>query len=879
MLRSIFWLIVIGAILVTAFRNDSQPADQAPDEHRFRKKALSGNLSDLVDMDIAANGDVYFIGHDGSVYVYRKGSQSIRRIVKLDVQTSEAMLQAIALAPDFAQSSHVYLLYAPKKPKEVNQVSRFTIQDDTIRLASEKVIISIPDTWSCCHSGGAMAFDKHDNLYITTGDNTNPFGTNYAPIDERPGRVQYDAQRTSANTQDLRGKILRIHPEPDGAAGATPYSIPKGNLFIDPKEGRPEIYIMGCRNPFRVTVDRDTDLLYWSEVGPDASDTDPRGPRGYDELNQAREAGNHGWPLLIGNNEPYAKVDFKTDSILFRFDPMRPVNLSVNNTGARYLPPARPPLIWYPYDASAEFPTFGTGGRTLVAGPIYYYDATNPSLIKFPAYFDRKLLLGEWMRNWIKVVSLDENKQVKAIDDFMPSTPFRKPISMKFGPDGALYLIEFGSLWGGNRDSQLSRIEYIAGNRPPVASLQLNTDAGAAPLRVQLSAANSLDYDDHELLTYQWFVNGKLLPVSEPISDYVFTKAGNYRVKLVVKDKAGAQAAAEQQISVGNNPPEVRIVLAQKGNLYGSAVRYKVVVSDTEDGDNRRGRIQPENIQLTMRRLPTSKAVSQTKQGVALSPFYRGATWIEESDCKGCHALNAKSAGPSFQAIAERYEARRQDPALIEQLRQKILKGGYGNWGDVNMSAHPQLSSEVVNEMVRYILSLNPTETVAQKLPASGEITTDPTKPGTIILNARYTDRGRGNAKPLTRETTIVLRSPVLEARDFDETYELQKQNNITDVHKGAYFTIRDVDLTGIKNIVFTLATETPGTHIEVRADSPDGELLGELAVPVTGKWKDWKEQTLPLKSSAGKHTLYFVFENRLNILNLVEIRQLRFGN
>jgi glucose/arabinose dehydrogenase len=81
----------------------------------------------------------------------------------------------------------------------------------------------------------AFAFDTKGNLYITVGDNTNPFATNYAPLDDRPGRQNFDAQRTAANTKDLRGKVLRIHPEPDGS-----YTIPAGNLFRDTtqKDGR-----------------------------------------------------------------------------------------------------------------------------------------------------------------------------------------------------------------------------------------------------------------------------------------------------------------------------------------------------------------------------------------------------------------------------------------------------------------------------------------------------------------------------------------------------------------------------------------------------------------------------------------------------------------
>ena len=64
---------------------------------------------------------------------------------------------------------------------------------------------------------------------------------------------------------------------------------------------------MGNRNPYRISVDKKNGFLYWGEVGPDANNDslETRGPRGYDEVNQARKAGYFGWPLFVGNNYPY----------------------------------------------------------------------------------------------------------------------------------------------------------------------------------------------------------------------------------------------------------------------------------------------------------------------------------------------------------------------------------------------------------------------------------------------------------------------------------------------------------------------------------------------------------------------------------------------
>src|SRR5205814_2852501 len=151
--------------------------------------------------------------------------------------------------------------------------------------------------------------------------------------------------------------------------------IDETGVFID----RDPIRIsMGHRNPYRISVDKHTGFVYWGEVGPDANvDSVGRGPRGYDEVNQARGPGNYGWPYFVANNQAYYKttvIDSATTQGGPQFDPAHPVNDSPNNTGLNQLPPARGAFIWYPYAPSPDFPIVGTGGRTAEAGPGFYRD-------------------------------------------------------------------------------------------------------------------------------------------------------------------------------------------------------------------------------------------------------------------------------------------------------------------------------------------------------------------------------------------------------------------------------------------------------------------------------------------------------------------------
>lgn len=157
----------------------------------------------------------------------------------------EEGLQGVGIDPDFSENRAIFLYYAPPldtpagdapdqgtaedfaKFDGVNRLSRFTLNADwTLDNASEKKVLDVATTRGiCCHVGGDIDFDAQGNLYLSTGDDSNPFASDgYAPIDDRPGRnPAYDARRTSGNTNDLRGKLLRIKVAEDGS-----YTIPEG---------------------------------------------------------------------------------------------------------------------------------------------------------------------------------------------------------------------------------------------------------------------------------------------------------------------------------------------------------------------------------------------------------------------------------------------------------------------------------------------------------------------------------------------------------------------------------------------------------------------------------------------------------------------------
>lgn len=84
-------------------------------------------------------------------------------------------------------------------------------------------------------------------------------------------------------------------------------------------------------------------------------------------------------------------------------------------------------------------------------------------------------------------------------------------------------------------------------------------------------------------------------------------------------------------------------------------------------------------------------------------PNEKGLELIGSSDCTTCHAIDKKIIGPAYVDVAKKYE---NTPAVIDTLVSKIKNGGMGNWGNIPMTPHPDLSEADAQEMVKYILSL-----------------------------------------------------------------------------------------------------------------------------------------------------------------------------
>src|SRR5690606_35816868 len=167
-----------------------------------------------------------------------------------------------------------------------------------------------------------------------------------------------------------------------------------------------------------------------------------------------------------------------------------------------------------------------------------------------------KLFIYEWIRGWVMAVTFDGNGNYQRMEPFLEHLKFEAPVDMQFAKDGSIYILEYGTNWfSKNTNAKLVRIRYAEGNRNPNAIIELDTQYGAAPMAVHLSAENSKDHDLNDLLEYNWTIDGATLEGKDV--SYTFKNTGTFDVHLLVTDDKGGSGKASRQIFVGNTPPDV----------------------------------------------------------------------------------------------------------------------------------------------------------------------------------------------------------------------------------------------------------------------------------------------------------------------------------
>ena len=314
-----------------------------------------------------------------------------------------------------------------------------------------------------------------------------------------------------------------------------------------------------------------------------------RGPGGQVEFSVLRAPGNYGWPYCTGDNDAFIDYNFATAQSGAAFNCASPVNTSPNNTGVQALPAAVLPDIWYGNGGPWEAEMQPGGSESPMAGPVYHYDASNPSETKFPAYYDDHWFPYEWGRDWIKETALDSTGGPLEVSAFLddPAFEWENPMDMEFGPDGSLYVLDYGGgFFGGDASSALYRVDYVQGGRRPIAVATADkTSTSATTLTVQFSSAGSRDPDGGGI-TYLWDFGDGSPTSTDPNPTHTYAAVGSYRATLTVTDETDKTGTADVTIVVGNAAPVIAVNSPAEGGFFdfGDQIPYDVTVTDAEDG-------------------------------------------------------------------------------------------------------------------------------------------------------------------------------------------------------------------------------------------------------------------------------------------------------
>lgn len=876
------WLFVTSLLSLLLFSCNGRPKQQSeeksyvkPDEDRFTIEVLTTNVNQPMQLIPLDDGRVIFIEKVGKIKVFdpKDNSTTVIGDIPVNLYYSEEFttaggrydaddgLHGIALDPNFKNNHFVYLYYSPEGDDPKSVLARYTLKDDRIDPNSQIILLEWRTQRNrCCHFGGGMVFDANGNLLVAIGDNT-ALGT--APEDA-PRKEVYDPQRTAGNSNDLRGSILRIHPEEDGS-----YTIPEGNIFsVGIENARPEIYIMGVRNPMRLNIDSNTGWLYWGEVGPST-----------DEFNLAKEAGQFGWPYFIADNEPEIGID----SLGNKANPNRIKNTSPLNTGIEELPSSPvPALIWYDRSISDSFPIPGTGSLSAIGGPVYRQnDFENPQR-PFPAYYEGKWFVTDFVRGWILVVETDDEGNYLSMEHFLPNVLFKGPIDMKFGADGDLYVLEYSRepYVESPPDARLIRIKYNDGNRVPVANAEISQRGGPIPFELELFGDESYDPDEDQL-SFLWDIssdNGYHNVANTSNPALFITEVGNYQAKLIVSDAGGLKDSTHVTFVAGNSPPEVEVQILSGGNksvyLEESTVKFDISIKDFEDNKLASG-LNSENINVWSGVLIPEYDINEdqiksyldsaTSQLLPIEGI-AGKNILNKSDCSTCHQKSSTSVGPAYSRIVSKYD--KYSNTDIDYLSNKIRFGGSGVWGSVEMPPHPALSERDADLILKYIFSINSSED--ERLPMSGTLEA-PAKAGDkLLIYASYLDSGNDGVLPIKTSEMVIMRNNEIAITKIDAVDNMDmrfpgyNEPFIVPTDSISHIKIASLDLSGITKIQLNMANIDIEQlwDIMIRINSPKGEEIGKYSVTESDSKKESVIE-IPVKDINTRQDLFIIFHSR----------------
>ena len=363
------WKVRIACAILSAVLVGGCPPAPPPSASNVALQLVAEGLTAPVDLAAPPDGSgrLFVVDQPGRIRVIDAGGALLPtpfldvtdRVVSLDAPYDERGLLGMAFHPDYASNGRFFIFYNPNNAAMITgwdmnvRVSEFHVSGDpNIADAASEIVILTVGKPQANHNGGQLAFDPDGFLLFGIGDGggAGDSGDGHNP--------------TIGNAQDnssLLGKILRI----DVDSGA-PYGIPADNPFVSEAGARPEIYVLGARNPWRLSFDSGGERrLFVADVGQNL----------FEEVSIAANGDNLGWRIREGAT---------------CFDPANSSNPPAQcaDTAADGAPLV-PPILQYPHSDSSG----GPSGIAVIGGFVYR-GAAIPGL-------SGRYVFGDWSKGFI----------------------------------------------------------------------------------------------------------------------------------------------------------------------------------------------------------------------------------------------------------------------------------------------------------------------------------------------------------------------------------------------------------------------------------------------------------------------------------------------
>jgi glucose/arabinose dehydrogenase len=268
--------LLIAAVLAGCMDSEAKPANAGPDggaQTSMRLEQIGGSFSSPVYVTSpSGDGRLFVVEQSGRIRVIKNGATQSEPFLDIRSRVSsggERGLLSMAFHPNYRMNGYFFVDFTDSNGD--TRVERFKVSanPDIADPQSAKLILAIDQPFSN-HNGGLVMFGPDGMLYVGMGD----------------GGSGGDPHRNGQSTQVLLGKLLRLDVDK-----GDPYAIPPDNPYANGSGGRPEIWAIGLRNPWRYAFDAPSGLLYIADVGQNELEE-------IDVISATRAGVNYGWSIM-----------------------------------------------------------------------------------------------------------------------------------------------------------------------------------------------------------------------------------------------------------------------------------------------------------------------------------------------------------------------------------------------------------------------------------------------------------------------------------------------------------------------------------------------------------------------------------------------------